>query len=97
MVEDESDVLAAKELKAEVHADIAEFSEDMSNVNELLDNDAAAMANNPTDSEAHDKRFKEKQSNEMHKLEHEFQLIETEVFFKQISFTIQFYLKLMFD
>ena len=33
LVEDESDVLAAKELKAEVKADIAEFDENETNLN----------------------------------------------------------------
>lgn len=71
MVEDESDVLAAKELKAEVHADIAEFSETAPTGSE---------ATNQEGNEADDaQKFRERQSNDLNKLENEFKLIETEV------------------
>jgi hypothetical protein len=76
MVEDESDVLAAKELKAEVHADIAEFNEENFTINECLDNDVADHENA--------EYIKEKQFNEMNRLENEFKLIETEVCFVSV-------------
>lgn len=70
MVEDESDVQAAKELKAEVHADIAEFDEN--NVE---------LVNDPDNVAANDDSigFNERQANDMNKLENEFKSIETEV------------------
>lgn len=63
MVEDESDVKAAKELKEEVQADIAEFDE---NNLELIEGEN--MAGDET-SQAYD----------MNRLENEFKSIETEV------------------
>lgn len=78
MVEDESDVLAAKELRAEVHADIAEFSEEAA--------PAGSEATNQEGNEADDaQKFRERQSNDMNKLENEFKLIETEVWTTTLS------------
>ncbi len=69
LVEDESDVLAARELKAEVKADIAEFSEEV-NVCE------APMASGEDGEEAANSTAA---AGDMNKLENEFKLIETEV------------------
>ena len=89
LVEDESDVLAAKELKAEVHADIAEFSEEPNN----------EIAQDPNETDA--QRFRERQSNDMHKLENEFKLIETEVgalfFFFFVLFSMLFEQSIFFS
>ena len=72
-MEDESDVQAAKELSAEVRADIAEFDEN----SEATSGDAGA-----DDAEF----MRKKQLNEMSKIENEFRLIETEV--NRLSFTL---------
>ena len=65
LVEDESDVLAARDLKAEVHADIAEFNEN-ANTDGQEDEDGA-------------EKFKNRQNRDLNKLESEFKMIETEV------------------
>jgi len=69
LVEDESDVLAARELKAEVRADIAEFSEEL-NVCEVTGNEDGDEINNGGTAAA---------ASDMNRLENEFKLIETEV------------------
>ena len=71
LVEDESDVQAAKELKAEVHADIAEFDEN--NIEMDTQNDDPDMLDDPN-------RINNRQINDMNRLESEFKLIETEVY-----------------
>ena len=65
MVEDESDVQAAKELKAEVRADIAEFDENNIELIEGVGGEVNLDENN--------------QVYEMNRLENEFKSIETEV------------------
>ena len=77
LVEDESDVLATKELKAEVKADIAEFDE----------NDLTG-ANNDPDSSLADNR----KSDELNKIEMEFNAIETEVCSLLLFFPLNFYM-----
>ncbi len=61
---------AAKELKAEVHADIAEFDEN--NIEMDTQNDDPDMLDDPN-------RINNRQINDMNRLESEFKLIETEV------------------
>jgi hypothetical protein len=63
-------VQAAKELKAEVHADIAEFDEN--NIEMDTQNDDPDMLDDPN-------RINMRQINDMNRLESEFKLIETEV------------------
>jgi hypothetical protein len=63
-------VQAAKELKAEVHADIAEFDEN--NIEMDTQNDDPDMLDDPN-------RINNRQINDMNRLESEFKLIETEV------------------
>lgn len=70
LVEDESDVQAAKELRAEVRADIAEFDEN---------EPGASVANEQTDPNADSSAILEKTDEVTLKVENEFKLIETEV------------------
>jgi hypothetical protein len=68
LVEDESDVLATKELKAEVNANTAEFDE----------NDTPMGGEND---ETNTQLVKRIQQNETNKMEDEFKSIETEVIY----------------
>lgn len=69
-VEDKEDVQAANELKAEVHADIAEFDE--TNNIEFIENE-----NGENENDMHDQT--RRQLIDMNRLESEFKSIETEV------------------
>ena len=69
-VEDKEDVQAANELKAEVHAEIAEFDE--TNNIEFIENE-----NGENENDMHDKT--RRQLIDMNRLESEFKSIETEV------------------
>jgi hypothetical protein len=70
MVEDESDVQAAKELKAEVKADYAEFDE---TAPEEADDNKAHL------DESEENTTKRKQESEMNRVEKELRLLENEV------------------
>jgi hypothetical protein len=75
MVEDESDVQAAKELKAEVKADYAEFDENAPDEIE----DKATQPDEGGGGSGGENTIKKKQENEMNRVEKELRLLENEV------------------